>query len=74
MKVLQKVFYQVLKGEGIITCIPKDNKLRNLIKKNYRPISSLNCVYKIASGVIALKMKSTLLNLIYAEQTGFISG
>ena len=42
----------ITQKEGIITCIPKTNKPRHLLK-NYRPISLLNCVYKIASGVIA---------------------
>ena len=44
---------------GIITCIPKENKSRCLMK-NYRPISLLNYTYKIASGVIANRIRSTL--------------
>ena len=63
----------VTQREGVITCIPKDNKPRNQIK-NYRPISLLNCIYKIASGVIALRIKNTLQKLIHADQTGFIAG
>ena len=63
----------VTQREGIITCIPKNNKPRNQIK-NYRPISLLNCIYKIASGVIALRIKNTLQKLIHADQTGFIAG
>ena len=68
-----KGILSVTQREGIITCIPKDNKPRNQIK-NYRPISLLNCVYKIASGVIAFRIKGTLQNLIHADQTGFIAG
>ena len=34
----------------------------------------LNCVYKIRSGAIANKIKSTLNKLIHKDQTGFISG
>ena len=68
-----KGLLSVTQGEGIITCIPKDNKPRNQIKK-YRPISLLNCIYKIASGVIALRIKSTLHKVIHADQTGFIAG
>ena len=63
----------VTQREGIITCIPKDNKPRQFIK-NYRPISLLNCIYKIASGVIVHRIKGTLQKLIYADQTGFIAG
>ena len=59
--------------EGIITCIPKDNKPRHFVK-NFRPISLLNCVYQIASGVIAARIKSTLHKLIHSDQTGFIAG
>ena len=47
----------VTQRDGVIACIPKDSKPRNQIK-NYRPISLLNCICKIASGVIALKIKT----------------
>ena len=63
----------VTQREGIITCIPKDNKTRHLIK-NYRPISLLICTYKIVSGVIAHRIKGTLQKLIHSDQTGFIAG
>ena len=63
----------ITQREGIITCIPKDNKPRHFVK-NFRPISLLNCVYKIASGVIAARIKSTLQKLIHSDQTGFIAG
>ena len=63
----------ITQREGIITCIPKENKPRQFVK-NYRPISLLNCVYKIASGVIAHRIKGTLHKLIHTDQTGFIAG
>ena len=63
----------VTQREGVITCIPKDNKPRNQIK-NYTPISFLNCIYKIASGVIALRIKNTFHKLIHTDQTRFIAG
>ena len=63
----------VTQKEGIITCIPKDNKPRRFLT-NYRPISLLNTVYKIASGAIANRIKHTLQKLIHTDQTGFISG
>ena len=59
--------------EGIITCIPKDNKPRQCLK-NDRPISLLSWVYKIASGVLAMRLKATLAKLINKDQTGFIAG
>ena len=63
----------ITQREGIITCIPKDNKPRNFIT-HYRSISLLNCVYKIASGTIANRIKGTLQKLIHKDQTGFIAG
>ena len=63
----------ITQREGIITCIPKENKPGQFVK-NYRPISLLNCVYKIASGVIARRIKGTLHKLIHTDQTGLIAG
>ena len=63
----------ITQREGIITCISKENKPQQFVK-NYRPISLLNCVYKIASGVIAHRIKGTLHKLIHTDQTGFIAG
>ena len=58
---------------GIITCIPKSGKPKHLIK-NWRPITLLNVVYKIASGFIADRIKTVLDKLIIKDQTGFIKG
>ena len=59
----------VTQKQEIITCLPKGDKPRHFLK-NWRPISLLNTVYKIASGSIASRMK----NKIDTDQTGFISG
>ena len=56
---------------GIITCIPKPNKSKEFLK-NWRPLTLLNCTYKIASGCIANIIKSVLDKLIDKDQTGFI--
>ena len=42
--------------------------------KNWRPITLLNVIYKIASGCIAERLKTVLTKLISSDQTGFISG
>ena len=49
--------------EGVIICIPKGDKSKDLIK-NWRPISLLNVVYKIGSTCIAKRLKSVLPSLI----------
>ena len=47
----------VTQKQGIIICLPKGNKPRHFLK-NWRPISLLNTVYKIGSGVIAKRFKT----------------
>ena len=63
----------VTQKQGIITCIPKGDKSREFLK-NWRPITLLNVIYKIASGCIAERLKTVLSKLISSDQTGFISG
>ena len=43
-------------------------------KKNYIPISLLNCVYKISSSAISNRIKHTLDKLIHRDQSRFIAG
>ena len=76
--VLRAINLGFLQGElsitqqnGLIVCIPKENKCRNDLK-NWRPITLLNTIYKIASGSIASRIKNVLDKLIATEQTGFI--
>lgn len=57
---------------GIITCIPKSGKPKQYFKKNLRPITLLNVVYKLASGCIAERIKVHLDKLINRDQTGII--
>ena len=63
----------VTQKQGIITCLPKGDKPRQFIK-NWRPITLLNNIYKIASGSIANRLKQVLSKLINSDQTGFIQG
>ena len=55
--------------EGVIICIPKGDKSKDLIK-NWRPISLLNVVYKIGSACIAKRLKSVLPSLISEDKLG----
>lgn len=78
--VLRSINEGYIKGElsitqkqGIIMCIPKGDKPREYLQ-NWRPITLLNVVYKIASGCIAERFKSVLNKIISEDQTGFLSG
>ncbi len=58
--------------EGVLICIPKGEKAKDLIK-NWRPVSLLNVVYKIGSTCIANRLKLVLPSLINEDQTGFMT-
>ena len=58
---------------GVITCIPKEFKDKTLLR-NWRPITLLNIVYKIASSCIAGRLKTGLPQLIDVDQKGFLKG
>ena len=50
----------------------KDAEL--VLIKNWRPLTLLNCDYKIASKAIASRTKTFLPKLISDDQTGFLKG
>ena len=56
----------------IISCLPKGDKPRQFFK-NWRPISLLSVVYKIASSALAARLRTVLHNLISNTQSGFMS-
>jgi hypothetical protein len=70
---IKLVNYQLHKKQGIITCIPKGDKPRQFMK-NWRQISLLNTVYKLASSCIAERIESVPPILISNDQTGLIPG
>ena len=59
--------------EGVITCIPKQGKLRNDLK-NWRPLTLLNSIYNFFSTMVSNRLKAVLPSIINEDQTGFISG
>ena len=63
----------ITQKQGLIICTPKENKNRHFLK-NWRPITLLNTVYKIASGSIANRVKKVMNKLISTDQTGFMEG
>ena len=58
---------------GIIKLIPKKSEELYYIK-NWRPLTLLNCDYKIATKAIANRLKTHLHKLIINDQTGFLKG
>jgi hypothetical protein len=62
----------ITQRHGIITLLPKGEKPRQYLK-NWRPITLLNTVYKLASDSIANRLKTHINKLISTDQTGFIS-
>lgn len=62
-----------LQKQSIITLIPKPGKDTTDLK-NWRPISLLNVDYKIATKVIANRIKNVLTSIISSSQTGFMKG
>ena len=58
---------------GIITLIPKKDKIRTLLK-NWRPISLLNTDYKILTKCLAMRLHGVLPSIINLDQTGFLKG
>ena len=65
--------FSASQSQGVITCIPKGDKDRKLLK-NWRPISLLNSSYKLASTCIANRIKPILPYIIKTQQKGFIQG
>ena len=62
-----------LQTQSIISLIPKSDKDTSLLE-NWRPISLLNVDYKIATKVIANRVKKILYKIINCSQTGFLKG
>jgi hypothetical protein len=58
-------------SQGVITCIPKGGKDRRYMG-NWRPISLLNTDLKIASAVLANRLKQVLSFIIGDTQKGFM--
>ena len=63
----------ITQRQGIITCIPKENKPKQFLKK-LETLTLLDTVYKIGSGAITYRIQSVIDKLIDKDQTGFIKG
>ena len=69
----QKGQLSVTQRHGIISRLPKKDK-NPLFLKNWRPITLLNCDYKIASKAIGNRMKRVLPEIIYNDKSVFLKG
>ena len=61
----------VSQRQGVIKLIPKKDANLHLIK-NWRPLTLLNCDYKIATKAITNRIKSVIPQLINNDQTDFL--
>ena len=62
------------KDKGLLfVCIPKEEKDKHCLK-NWRPITLLNTVYKIASSCIAARLNTVLPKLNGDDQKVFLKG
>ena len=58
--------------EGLIVFLPKKGKDQSILK-NVRPLTLLNTLYKIASGILAERIKKILPKIISRDQYGFVN-
>ena len=56
---------------GIISLLPKKNKKLSLLE-NWRPISLLNIVYKVATKATARRLEKVLPHIIGRSQSGYV--
>ena len=61
----------ITQRRGIISLLPKGRK-SPLLLKNWRPMTLLNCDYKIAAKAIAFRVKNVLPKITNDDQPGFL--
>lgn len=57
---------------GLIKLIPKGGD--RLDTRNYRPLTMLNSVYKVMAKALALRIRSTVSQIVHPRQFGFVQG
>ena len=70
-KAYREGILSITQRRGIISLLPKGRK-SPLLLKNWRPITLLNCDYKIAAKGIAFRVKNVLPKIDNNDQTGFL--
>ena len=69
----KKGLLSITQRRELITLIPNKNKPTNLLK-NWRPITLLNCDYKIATKSTASRIRKVLTKILNNDQTDFLKG
>ena len=69
----EKGLLSISQRSGILSLLPKENKLHYFIK-NWWPITLLNYDYKIIAKAIANRIRKVLLYIVNSDQTGFLKG
>ena len=76
MSLLREIFEQKRLSDsqykGVLTLLHKGGERDNI--KNWRPLTLLNCDYKIIAKILAERLKIVLPKLIHTDQKGFIKG
>ena len=60
-------------SRGAISLLPKPNKDKTLLN-NWRPITLLECCYKILSATLAARINTVICKIVHNSQKGFIPG
>ena len=60
-------------SEGLIVFLHKNGKPANEIK-SWRPLTLLNSIYKIASGIMAQRLKTKINKIVHDHQYDFVNG
>ena len=58
--------------KGVLTLLFKGGERENI--RNWRPLTLLNCDYKIIAKILAERLKIVLPKLIHPDQKGFVKG
>ena len=58
--------------KGVLTLLHKGGERENI--KNWRPLTLLNCDYKIIAKILSERLKIVLPKIIHTDQKGFVKG
>ena len=71
MTVMNNKLMPISLPEGLVIFLPKSGKDPEKINA-WRPLTMLNSIYKICSGILACRMDSIIVDVIHRQQYGFV--